>query len=181
MLKHPENYPYHEVKDMIQSVSTEQIKVCLSLLYGCGVRVSELNQIRGENIKATKDKRGRKILRVYSPTLKNRTDKDRFIPIYWEEERWLAEPILRYKKKYRGVLFPFHRSTIWEWCKDNTGINPHGFRKLRLTHLVTEFSFTDQQLVKFAGWTDSRPAKHYVKLNLEDIVPERPVSNRGAS
>jgi len=173
MLEHPENYGYDEIKELITTAKTVQLRAMLSILYGCGVRVSELNQIQGSYIKKTIDKKGRKILRVYSPTLKNRTDHSRFIPIYSEDEGWLIELIYGYSSEKPGILFPLHRATIWRQLKKLTQINPHGYRKIRLTHLVTEFGFTDQQLVKFAGWSDSRPAKAYVKLNLEDIVPVR--------
>ena len=173
MLTHPENYSYAEIKNMISTAQTIQLRALLSIAYGCGVRVSELNQIEGRNIKRTIDKKNRKILRINSPTLKNRRDHNRFIPIYHEDENWLIEPILEYKEGIPGVLFPFHCATIWRWLKKETGINPHGFRKIRLTHVVIEFAFSDQQLVRFAGWTDSRPAKDYVKLNIEDIVPVR--------
>lgn len=173
MLKHPENYLYEDIKNKIIAMPLQEFKICLCLLYGCGVRVSELNQIEAENILETIDKKGRAILRIHSVTLKNKTDHERFIPIYIEEEPWLADPLIEYKKGITGRLFPIHRATIWRWCVKNFGINPHGFRKIRLTHLVTEFNFSDQQLTKFAGWTDSRPAKAYVRLNIEDIVPER--------
>lgn len=173
MLTHPENYSYNEIKDTITMAPTLQLRAMLSIAYGCGVRVSELNQIKGSNIKRTKDRRDRQILRIYTPTLKNRNDHSRFIPIYRLDEGWLIGMILEYKENRPGVLFPYHRSTIWRWLKKYNDINPHGYRKIRLTHLVTEFGFSDQQLVKFAGWSDSRPAKDYVKLNLEDIVPVR--------
>ncbi len=50
------------------------------------------------------------------------------------------------------------------------GFNPHFIRSCRLTHLVRYHNFSDQKLKAFAGWTDSRPAKHYIKIRWEDLV-----------
>ena len=50
------------------------------------------------------------------------------------------------------------------------GFNPHFLRSCRLTHLTKYNNFTDQKLKAFAGWTDSRPAKHYIKIRWEDLV-----------
>jgi hypothetical protein len=49
------------------------------------------------------------------------------------------------------------------------GVAPHYFRHCRLTHMVTEFDFNDQELVKYAGWCDSKPAKWYMSLKTTDL------------
>lgn len=50
------------------------------------------------------------------------------------------------------------------------GINPHFLRKVRLTHLVKLYNFSDQKLRFFAGWSDSRPSKDYIKLGVSDLI-----------
>jgi hypothetical protein len=51
-----------------------------------------------------------------------------------------------------------------------SGWHPHFLRKLRLTHLAKYYNFSDQKLKMFAGWSDSRPSKHYIKLSWEDLA-----------
>jgi len=48
--------------------------------------------------------------------------------------------------------------------------NPHFIRKVRLTHLVRIFNLNEQELRIYAGWTDTRPSKHYVKLKWADLL-----------
>ncbi len=153
------------------------------ILYGTGVRASELLGIKRKNIYANQDREGRKVLLINSPNLKHKTKHKKTIPIYAKEESWLVKPIVAYCKKIDDrdqYLFfnfvtgkPFTRQTVFDWSKKYFSINPHGFRKIRLTHLVQEFGFTDRQLVMFAGWSNAQPADAYVSLRFEDIVPER--------
>lgn len=51
-----------------------------------------------------------------------------------------------------------------------TGWNPHSLRALRLTHLVRFHNFADQKLRVFSGWTDTRPAREYIKMGWEELV-----------
>jgi len=53
---------------------------------------------------------------------------------------------------------------------NKVGFNPHFLRSCRLTHLVKYYNFTDQQLKIFAGWSDSRPSKHYIKMGWRDTA-----------
>ncbi|HDK42507.1 MAG TPA: site-specific integrase [Candidatus Pacearchaeota archaeon] len=50
------------------------------------------------------------------------------------------------------------------------GFNPHFLRSVRLTHLVKYHNFSDQKLKAFSGWSDSRPAAHYIRIGWEDLV-----------
>jgi len=43
-------------------------------------------------------------------------------------------------------------------------VNPHNFRKSRMTHLANDPHWSDQKIKHYAGWTkDSNMLKHYVK------------------
>jgi hypothetical protein len=88
-----------------------------------------------------------------------------------ELNQQLADPILRYantlQEKEEFFQFGVRRA---EQIIAEQGFNPHFFRKLRLTHLVKYNNFSDQKLVAFAGWTDSRPAKHYIKIGWKDLI-----------
>lgn len=49
-------------------------------------------------------------------------------------------------------------------------INPHYLRHCRLTHLVQHYGFNEIQLMRFAGWTNTKPATVYVHLNWMDLA-----------
>ena len=48
--------------------------------------------------------------------------------------------------------------------------NPHWLRHIRLTHLVTIYNYREHQLMLYAGWSDNRPARHYLELRWEDLL-----------
>lgn len=78
-------------------------------------------------------------------------------------------------KQYISTLEEFEELFMFEERRgeqilNEEGINPHFLRELRLTHLAKFNNFTDQQLVFFAGWTDSRPSKNYIKMRPEDLI-----------
>ena len=170
MLRDPENYDYEFVKTEIESITDKRDKALICFLYASAGRVSEANRVCSKDITTqTINNIEYLIIRIVTLKKRNATDVYRQVPIRLDES-WLAKPILDYASVCQSRLFPLHRATIYRKCMSNTGFNPHGFRKLRLTHLAQKYKFTDQQLVKFAGWADSRPASIYAKMNLEDIA-----------
>jgi len=66
-------------------------------------------------------------------------------------------------------LFPIGERRA-EQIINKAGFNPHFLRSCRLTHLVKYNNFSDQKLKVFAGWSDSRPSKHYIKIGWEDMA-----------
>jgi integrase len=176
MLMRPEQYPYEEIKKRILDISGHRDRCCCAMLYGFGQRISELRQLTIDDVMEV-EIQGKRCLRIHSVTEKNPTNHERFIAIDMQKEAWLVKIIRDFLQGKRGIIFPYHRATLWRWCYEAVGFNPHGFRKIRLTHLATkqipqqERAFTDQQLTKFAGWSDGRPAKAYVRLQIEDIIP----------
>ena len=66
-------------------------------------------------------------------------------------------------------LFNFSRTYAYKICS-RVELFPHYLIHLRCTHLATDYGFTDMQLMKFRGWTDTRPAKVYTHLNVDDLV-----------
>lgn len=172
MLKHPENYPYQVIKERIEGISIEGTRACIAMLYATGCRVSELLKIEAENVRKETDRQGREIVRVYAPVLKKREPDDRFIAISLKDEGWLAEIVFNYAFGKHGQLFQKSRATIWRWCKEfDNEINPHGWRKIRASHLVTVFGYNGHQLKAFFNWARLSSSEPYVKMNLEDITP----------
>lgn len=166
MLKDPQNYPYEMIQNLISTLQESDREIA-ALAYGTGARASELNQLRVKDITQTADH-----LRINCPVLKKRTKAQvSRIAVIRLDETWLVEPILALMKgkDKDEILLPYHRITIYRKLISSMGINPHGFRKLRATHLATKFKFTGQQLTHFFGWGRSDQADAYIKLNTEDI------------
>lgn len=179
-LKHPERYSYEDIRRLIEGITTLKSQALICVLYGLGVRISECNTIKAADIERTilevqgiEETKAIEVLRTYTKTLKNRTEHERFLFIVPKKEPWLVAPIEKYALSCTPteIMFPQSRMALHKLVVKETGINPHGFRKIRGYHLVTKFNWTDQQLVKFMGWTDSRPAKYYIKLRGRDILP----------
>jgi len=166
MLKDPQNYPYETIRTLISNLN-ESDKGIAALAYGTGARASELNQITQKCITTTADH-----LRITCPVLKKRGGAQvSRIAVIRLDEQWLVDPIraLMAGKSADDRLVPYHRITIYKKLVAAMGINPHGFRKLRATHLAVKFKFTGQQLTHFFGWSRSDMADAYIKMNTEDI------------
>ena len=194
MFRNPERISYQELKEKIQKIQNQQDKQITCLAYATGSRVSELNQITKDGLYYTQINNN-KYLVITAPTLKKRKIKiwddqgphydltknkryrkepppkrERHAPVRIDED-WLIQPILQLAQNTTSnKLVPLDRTTIWRRLKKSTGINPHGFRKLRATHLVTQFNFTAHQLKQFFDWSTVAPSDFYVKLSLQDIA-----------
>ena len=60
-------------------------------------------------------------------------------------------------------LFPRTRQLIWLRLKElNPLISPHVFRHDRLMKLALKGA-SEAQLMDWAGWSDPRPAQHYIR------------------
>jgi len=180
MLRTPEKISYESLKQTITNIQNQKIKAIACAAYASGARVSELIRITNEDI-WVESINNVEYLHIKSIILKKHKYKkgqllkgirpdDYRISVARMDEKWLVLPIMVWATKHKGILFPYHRATIYRWLMKTTGYNPHGFRKLRATHLAKIYKFTDQQLVKFFGWADSRPASIYSRLNKEDVA-----------
>lgn len=67
------------------------------------------------------------------------------------------------------ILFPFQIKRATQIINETINWNLHFLRHIRATHLVVKYDFNEQLLVKYMGWTDSRPAKHYMELSTKDM------------
>lgn len=170
MLRDPENFDYKTIKNEITLIPNKYTKQIVCLLYASGARVSELVQIKKSDVNKETIK-GQEYLLIRHKVLKKR-DKVAYTqaPVLLSES-WLVNPIISLVKECDGdILVPLHRATIYKKVVAATGFNPHGFRKLRATHLSKYHGFREGQLVKFFGWSDFRPASVYVRANLEDLA-----------
>lgn len=127
----------------------------------------------------------REFLIIKLRNLKNRNKREqtKIIPIPLkpldsEKEKDIYKIYLKFAHKiwnYKNILgdeeemFPITKRRA-EQIILKAGFNPHFLRELRLTHLVKYHNFTDQKLKTFAGWSDSRPSKHYIRIGWRDLV-----------
>jgi len=170
MLRDPENFDYKTIQTEIETIPNTQTKQIVCLLYASGARVSELITIKKKDITSQVVK-GKEYLIIRHKVLKKRNTQTYTQAPVLMTESWLVTPIQDLvNNSETNTLVPLHRATIYRKVVAATGFNPHGFRKLRATHLSKYHGFREAQLVKFFGWADFRPASSYVKANLEDIM-----------
>jgi len=110
------------------------------------------------------------IIRTENRKHKKRKTKKLPIPIEFEKPivSFLIEYLINYIENDE-VLFPFGVKRATQIINQTTGWNVHFIRHIRATHLVTKYDYNEQLLIKFLGWTDSRPAKAYMELNTKDL------------
>ena len=162
---------YNDMDSFFENCSEEYWKRIAKALYYTGCRAGELIQIKQDDI----TKEGN-FIHVRIHTEKNPHAPIRYVPINTLKEP-LAENIFCLNFQPNELLFPAYRPVkttsflrvMRKTFNDYYGVAPHYFRHCRLTHCVTEFDFNDQELVKYAGWCDSKPAKWYVSLKTTDL------------
>jgi site-specific recombinase XerD len=166
------NYPY-KVRD----------RALFCLLYLTGARIGEVTRrLRKKDFETIKLK-GSQFLIVDLYTEKNRKHPTRRVPVNMERENYLVNYVLEYLEllKDEDVLFPFTIQRAWQIVSKilikykkvskNKFLNANHFlRHCRLTHLVINYDFTDQDLVKYCGWTNSIPATTYSHLRYKDLA-----------
>ena len=80
------------------------------------------------------------------------------LPTSQAYEPWSLD-LLEYLLAHKTLSFDLTRKRVWQIVKNNLGdldpdIHPHSLRHYRLTHLVTEYGFTDPFSIAYiAGWT----------------------------
>jgi len=113
-------------------------------------------------------------LRFHIRNLKNRKDKTKVT--YFRLDREINKKLYRLLEPYLksipydfSELFPFGIRQ-GERILNKIKWNPHSLRAIRLTHLVRYEKYSDQILKSYAGWSDSRPSKRYIRLQPEDQI-----------
>jgi len=108
-------------------------------------------------------------VRIENRKNKNRTTKKQPIPISLEKD------IVRHITSYIEILnsddllFDFGNKRATQIINQTIKFNPHFIRHIRATHLITLYDFNEQTLIEFMGWSDARPAKHYMELSKKDL------------
>ncbi len=120
-------------------------------------------------------KDGKETVVIRMRNLKNKRKGEQMklipLPLNSEINKKFFEVIKQYVQMLEEdeELFPIG-SRRAEDILNKAGFNPHFLRSVRLTHLVKYHNFSDQKLKAFSGWSDSRPAAHYIRIGWEDLV-----------
>ena len=176
--------------EKVSAIPGDKERALIVMLYLTGARISEIvRELRKSDIHRVEGSIGKflviriRVLKKYDIVEKIKIDEDhkkfitkgrieyRNVPINIEKDRrfiQLARSWIKGKGK-NDILFQFNRQFAWRIVR-RYGFMPHYLRHLRLTHLVSERGFTDQDLVQFTGWADSKPAKIYTHLRWQDIA-----------
>jgi len=173
MLKHPERISYEQVKQTITSLPQSE-QALAALAYSTGARVSELILIKKKDFYQPLEGQYLEITcRVLKKRKKGIVERKAVVRL---DETWLVTPILEKAnslKEREDILFPFSRITIFRKLRKiviaDEPINPHGWRKLRATHLHKVFGFDAYQLRSFFEWRDISPSTSYVGVDKKEI------------
>lgn len=167
---------------MADRLESPRDKALLMLTYLTAGRICEIVRYNRKGIQhlsikrkdlIVTEKNNRKTLLITVRNEKNRQRKNKQLPIPLDKEENIIvlEPVKDYIKDLDldEELFPFGYKNALK-ILHKVGLNPHFLRHIRLTHLVTLYDFNEQELRMYAGWTDGRPAKHYIELRWGDLL-----------
>jgi len=142
------------------------------ILYLTAGRISEVVKTLYRKDISEQEVECRRVILFRLVNRKHKAKKFKDVPIPYDKERDLLDIVLLWLDDFNmeSCLFPFSKTRGYQIIKKETGWNPHWIRHLRLTNLAIYNDFNDQLLVKFAGWTDSRPSKEYMEIKWKDIL-----------
>lgn len=161
-----------EVKKMLDSVSNEKHRLMLSIIYGCGLRRSEVLNLIPSDID-----RSRKLLRIRQ----SKGYKDRFVPLSDKLLGIIESYLLHYRPEvylfegqYRGTRYSeaslekvFHMA-FKKAGIDKKDITLHGLRHSYATHLLE--AGTDLRYIQeLLGHRSSRTTEIYTHVTTQSI------------
>jgi len=167
--KIPEILTKEEIKKMIETTSNIKHKLILKILYGCGLRVSEIISLKKENLNFNE-----RLIHIQSAKGK----KDRFVKI----PDSLIEELKAYYSLFNDeILFPSNRGgkltkkTISQIVKNaakkahiKKEVYPHLLRHSFATHLLE--AGTDLRIIqKLLGHSDIKTTQIYTQISQASI------------
>jgi len=159
------------IVSFIMGIPHQRDSALMALLYLTGGRVSEVVKVIARRDIVFTVRSNREVMLVRMPNRKNKRTLNKTQPVPIDQERVLAGLIQSFISTFDDdvPIFDITPSRAWQITR-KYGYNPHMMRHLRLTHLVIMYDFNEQLLIRFAGWTDGRPAKHYMELKWSDLL-----------
>lgn len=170
MQRYTEVINYQDMENYFNKCTEPYWKRIAKGLYYTGARAGELIKIKQQDISTEEDG----FVHIRIQTEKNPHAPIRYAPINPLKENIGSEVFLNCQTElifppYGKVKNSSYLRVMRKKFNEFWGVAPHYFRHCRLTHMVTEFDFNDQELVKYAGWTDSKPGKWYMSLKTKDL------------
>ena len=165
----PDILMIEEIKKMIESTSNIKHKLIIKLLYGCGLRVSEIVNLKKNNINFEENL-------IHIQLAKGK--KDRFVKIPFS----MKEQLENYIKNLEGeILFSSNRGgkltkdtiqkivqTAAKKAKIKKRVYPHLLRHSFATHLLEQG--TDLRIIqKLLGHSDIRTTQVYTHISQANI------------
>lgn len=168
-----------EIIELAKSIDNNRKRTLFIITYLTAGRIREI--VRSKDRKSickndltivTEDLRLILLINLRNQKNKVRKRKDIPVPLDVKENAILWNMILDHINTVgtNEELFPISYQNAYEIITKLTTWNPHWIRHIRLTHLVTVYGYKEHQLIRYAGWTDSRPAKHYIEMNWKDLL-----------
>lgn len=147
----------------------ERNYIILSLMWNCGLRVSEICSLKEKDIYWDDN-----IIKIEQ----SKGDKDRYVPVT-ENLLNMIKNYLKNKKKRSEYIFPITRVRIFQIVKtyaEKSGLNyknihPHTFRHSFAVHFLKSGG-NIRALQKILGHTDLATTQKYLDLTLSDIKEE---------
>ena len=165
-----------------ESISEPRTKALFILAYLTAGRICELvrynrNGIKYSSIKrkdiktAIINERNVLVISIRNEKSRDRHTKDFPIPLDKKENIILFNMLVDYINDLEDdeELFTFNYQRAYKLLNP-IDFNPHYIRHIRATHLVTVYDFNEFELTKYMGWSDARPAKHYLELKMTDVL-----------
>ena len=172
-----------EIIEIAQGIDNPRNQALFILAYLTAGRIREIvpkldkqnnyrSSIKKSDLKIVQEK-GRDVLIINLRNEKNRNRKRKEIPVPLDikENVIFWNLIIDYINSLTNdeELFPISYQNAYGIIS-KLGFNPHWIRHIRLTHLVTVYGYKEHQLIRYAGWTDSRPGKNYIEMDWTDLL-----------
>jgi integrase len=155
----------------IKNLESSRDRALFSLIYLTASRVSEILDIRKEQIKIEGD-----WMIVYNlPVFKTKRKKYRNIPIKLSLDQDFADFIMAYISKFEDTepIFHINRKRVYEIAILKLGVFPHYLRHIRCSHLVKQpYNLKPYQLMAFVGWEKLQTSMNYVTTSMTDIMEQ---------
>jgi integrase len=164
-----------QILSVIGKITNVRDRALFSVVYLTGARIREIvRRLLPSNITVEPvEEAGNKeflLINVYTEK-RRRNDIYRNIPIPIDTNKEFVAWIQDWAQDKNPVnpLFSISGRHAGRLCHKWLGFNPHFLRHIRTSHLSSA-GYSEQELVKWNGWADSRMASRYVHLNWRSLI-----------
>ena len=161
-----------DIRTITVNIKDIRTRALFILLYLTAGRITEVCGDLKKRDLTIETRHQRMLLLINMPNRKHKTRHYKEIPIPADNHGLYLKLLNEYLKTKENddILFPFGKIRAYQLIRAATGFNNHWLRHLRLTHLIINFDFNEFMLMKYAGWTNTSPAKSYTELRWGDFL-----------